>query len=229
MDIFTLELEAVLAEAGCPLCRADGIDQRHWMQTFIREGHRDTGVRRRFLASGGFCAAHADLFLEMARGQEKLVVIGLVYRSLVEENLSRLQALTKPRRGRRSKSPLWQGTCPACLERERSAERKSYFFCEVLVGGASRERYARSNGLCAGHLATVLEQAAERKMPRVYEFLLNDWIERLTLLRSGLSEFDRKRDYRFKHEPRGEEQQAPIEALRRYSGSGGATSSSESG
>lgn len=218
MDIFTLELETALAEAGCPLCRVDYIDQRRWMQTFIREGHRDPGVRRRFSASGGFCSAHAELFSEMARQQEKIVVVGVVYRALVDQDLIHLRSLREDARGRRRRELRWHsGVCPACFEQERSAESKCFFFCEALADDAFRRRYASSDGLCARHFVSSLEQATERKLP-AYEFLIDDWLERLTSLQAGLSEYHRKRDYRYADEPRGEEQQAPIASLRHYAG-----------
>jgi hypothetical protein len=218
VDIYTFELEAALAQAGCPLCRVDDIDQRRWMQTFIREGHHDAGVIRRFLASGGFCPSHAELFSAMALERDAVVVVGIVYRTLVHEDLHRLGSLRADTyRRRRRRRRRHRGVCPACSERERSAENKSYFFCDALADGAFRRRYATSGGLCARHFVTVLEQAAERKLP-AYEFLLDDWITRLASLQAGLAEYHSKRDYRYAQEPRGEEQQAPIAALRHYAG-----------
>jgi hypothetical protein len=52
----------------------------------------------------------------------------------------------------------------------------------------------------------------------VAEFLLTDGRRRLEALRAELAEFDRKRDHRHRDEPRGHEQLAPTEAIRRYVG-----------
>jgi len=220
VDIFTFELEAALAAEGCPLCRAEALDERRWMETFVREGYRDPGVRRRFLAGRGFCPTHAELFLEMAREGAAIAVISAVCARLVDEDIARLQDVKRQVRGRlrrlaRSRRPL--GACPACRARERSAERKRYFFCGAFADDSFQSRYAASSGLCAPHFSGAIEEAAQR-FPAVCELLLDDWLRRLTALRSGLSEFERKRDYRYRHEPRGRERQAPIEALRHYAG-----------
>ena len=220
MDIFTFELETALAAEGCPLCRVEALDEQRWMETFVREGHRDAGVRRRFVASRGFCPPHAGLFLEIARKCEALPVVSAAYVRLIDEDLARLQGITRRVRGSRwrmVRARRQPGGCPACRARERSAERKRFFFCEALADVSFRSRYAASSGLCALHFSGAIKEAS-RHYPAVTELLLDDWLRRLTALRSGLSEFERKRDHRYRHEPRGREQQAPIEALRHYAG-----------
>jgi hypothetical protein len=220
VDIFTYELEAALAAEGCPLCRSEELDLHRWMGTFVREAHNDAGVRKRFLASRGFCPAHAELLLEIARGRAAIAVVAAVYAGLVDEDLAGLRAIKEKGRGRlgRKAGPhVAMGRCPACLVREHSAERKLYFFCEELAKDSFRRRYARSDGLCAPHFLAALEEAAQR-YPDVHELLLEDWLTRLTALRLGLSEFERKRDHRFAHEPRGVEREAPGRALRHYAG-----------
>ena len=220
MDIFTDELEAALAGDGCPLCRVDEIDQRRWMETFVREAHNDAGVREQFQASKGFCPLHAGLFSLVAHEHAALAVVATVYAVVIDEDLRRLWSLREQIRHRIGRKPRAQAalaTCPACLRREASTERKVYFFCRALDDESFRSRYALSAGLCASHFSTALKEA-EQRHASAYGLLLDDWIRRLAALRRGMSEFDRKRDHRFAHEPRGEEQDAPLAALRHYAG-----------
>jgi len=52
----------------------------------------------------------------------------------------------------------------------------------------------------------------------IARLLLDDWRERLAHVREQLAEFDRKRDYRYAAEPKGEEQGSWTEVIRRYLG-----------
>jgi hypothetical protein len=214
MDIYSFELEAALAEPGCAVCRTTQIDERRWMETFIREGNRGAVARKRFLASGGFCPAHVELFAESARDLELSYVIAMLYLGLAERDLSGLQA---QRRRRRSWGDWRKGCCQACAERKAIEERKVYFFCENLARGSFRGLYSRSDGLCASHMLAALAEAGARKL-RCHDFLLEDWRERLTALRDALAAYDRRRDHRYAKDPAGEEQLAPRRALLHYGG-----------
>jgi hypothetical protein len=218
VDIFSYELHEALLAPGCPLCTAEEIDERRWMETFVREAYNDAEVRKRFGAARGFCHAHAARFLSVAQARSAVAIVSAVYRGLVEEDLATIKALKAngvPRRRVRGRRPV--GQCPACEVHERSAERKLYFFCEALADYQFRRAYSASGGLCSPHFSAALEEAA-RRYPGVYKLLLDDWLARLTTLSASLSEFERKRDHRYAHEPRGNEQWAPRQALFHYAG-----------
>jgi hypothetical protein len=217
VDIYSFELEAALAAPGCPLCRTEAADERRWMESFIREGNRAAGARRRFLASGGFCAEHVSLLAECARGIEQESVITLLYLGLAEQDLARLEQLRQGRRRRRAWSGWRSGGCQACEERSAIADRKVYFFCENLERGSFRRLYARSDGLCASHMLAALAELAGGKLG-LQDFLLDDWLARLRALRDGLAACDRRRDHRYALEPAAEEQLAPGRALLHYGG-----------
>jgi hypothetical protein len=95
-----------------------------------------------------------------------------------------------------------------------TATRKAGFLAQVLEEEAVRERYAGGDGLCYEHLAATAEQGSKR----VAAFLIEDWRARLEVLRAGLAEYDRKRDYRFSAEPKGDEQRSWTDIVRRYVG-----------
>ena len=212
-DFYIADFVDLLGRPGCPLCGAEKLDEDRWVRAFLRDGHRDPGVRRRFLASGGLCHAHTRLVWLVCQGDERgTSAIAALYRLLVEHDLHALS-----RRGTRkgSKRPHKQ-PCEACEARLRDGERKVYFFCQALADPGLRRSYSRHpDGLCARHTTAVLAEAAGSLRP----FLLRDRSLRLSSLQRRLSEFDRKRDYRFRGEPRGDEQQAPHDALLHYGGS----------
>ena len=220
MDLFTYDIQAALSTAECALCSADRVDELRWMETFIREGHRDPGALRRFVSGGGFCFQHGELFADLAEKRDALPVVARVYKSLVDDDITRLRA-EQDAAHRRRDSRIWAGWrrsgCTACSSRKSGAARKLYFFCEALTDDAFRHAYSRSRGLCAPHLLAAVAQAgAQRSTER--EFLLADWMRRTAQLQRSLAEYDRSRDYRQAHEPRGTEQGAPLQALRHYSG-----------
>ena len=212
-DFFVADFVDLLGRQGCPLCGAERLDEDRWVRTFLRDGHRDPDVRRRFLASGGLCRAHTHLVWLACQNDERgISAVAALCRLLVEHDL-----LTLPRRGTRRapKRPRGQ-PCEACAARLRDGERKVYFFCQALADPGLRRSYSRHpDGLCARHTAAVLNEADGP----LRAFLLRDWSLRLSNLQRRLAEFDRKRDYRFRGEPRGDEQQAPHDALLHYGGS----------
>lgn len=220
MDIFTFELEGALSASGCPLCRVEAIDEQRWMETFVREGYRDPGARRRFVAGRGFCPAHAELLLRISAERDATAVVVAVCSRLVDEDIVRLRdGNGRSWRGRRRvRVHRDSRACAACDARRLSADRKCYFFCKALADEATQARYRSGGGLCAPHFSRVMTEAA-REFPELPALLRDDQLQRLAALRRGLSEFERKRDYRYhEEEGGGEEQRAPRDTLLHYAG-----------
>jgi hypothetical protein len=219
-DIFTDDLQAALAASGCPICRAVADAVERWMDSFWREGRNDREARAAFFAAGGFCREHALLLEGIAQGTRGGAAIADVYRWLAKRDIELLAAASKHVGGghRRRRLQLERRRrCPACQETEAATERKLSFLVDALRSARTRERYASSDGLCVPHLLKAAAEAATDN-PDVSRFLLDDGRHRLADLRSQLDEFDRKRDHRFRDEPRGAEQLAPAQAIRRYVG-----------
>ena len=219
-DIFDYEIIEALRRSSCPLCAVEAIDDRRWMDSFWREGKQDARTRRRFYAAGGFCRHHAWLLHRLVAAEGAGAAIADVYGSLADRDLARLDELRASLgRGRRRRSLLRRGgRCPACVECGERTERKVHFFVELLGEPEARRCYRSSDGLCFAHLGPAAEHAVVVGHPDVARFLLDDWRERLGDVRHHLAEFDRKRDHRFADEPRGEEQRAWTQVIRRYVG-----------
>ncbi len=190
-DIFDYDIVEALRRSGCPLCRVEAIDDQRWMGSFWREGKQDPGARRRFYAAGGFCRYHAWLLHRLVAAEAAGAAIADVYGSLAERDIAWLDELRAnlDRGKRRRPRPLGRRAhCPACVALVAGATRKVHFFVELLAEPEARPHYQSSEGLCFGHFA---EQ---------------------------LAEFDRKRDYRYATESKGEEQDSWTEVIRRYVG-----------
>jgi hypothetical protein len=219
-DIFTDELQAALAAGGCPICRVVTAAVRQWMDSFWREGKNDRDARAAFFAAGGFCREHALLLQSLADDSRGGGAIADLYGWLAKYDIELLthasQELGHPRRRRRLQLAR-RRVCPACEEAAGATERKLSFLIDVLGTATARERYAASDGLCLPHLLQAATQAATEQ-PDIGRFLLDDGRHRLANLRAELDEFDRKRDHRFRDEPRGAGQLAPTQAVRRYTG-----------
>lgn len=211
-----------MAHAGCPFCRAADADDRRWMETFRREGKDARELRLGFLGAGGFCRHHAWLFHRVAVDHGSGAAVADVYGWLAERDLASFESfLVRGARGRRDRSRRLalrrRERCPACTAHEESAERRAHFFVEVLGEDAVRRRYTRSDGLCFKHLAVVIGHVSDAA-PDMVRFLVGDWRGRLAEVREQLAEYDRKRSYRYSDEPKGVEQLAWTEVIRRYVG-----------
>jgi hypothetical protein len=222
-DIFGYDIVEALRRSGCPLCRVEAIDDRRWMSSFWREGKQDAGTCRRFYAAGGFCRHHGWLLHRLVVAEAAGAAIADVYGSLADRDLAWLDKLRASLvRGRRRRQPSLRrsGRCPACVAFAEGLARKVHFFVELLADAEVRPHYRASGGLCFTHVARAIEHALESEQDAVARFLLDDWRDRLRDVRAQLAEFDRKRDYRYADEPKGQEQHSCTEVVRRYVGEG---------
>jgi hypothetical protein len=222
-DLTNFEIARALSQPGCPLCRVLADEEERAMQRFWRDGRFVPAVRLAFFASGGFCPRHAWLLHYQVMRAGRGGALTDLYDSLAARDLGRIdRVLDGSRRRRPSLSEALQSLarrarCRACEELEQTTARKAQFACRLLREQGMLAAYQASEGFCFRHLGEVLAAATEADPP-LAELLVDDWRNRLAILRPQLAEFERKRDYRHAHEPRGDEQRAPTDAVRRYAG-----------
>jgi hypothetical protein len=191
---------------------------RLWMDSFWREGKNDGSTRERFFEAGGFCREHALLLRELARGERGGAAIADVYRWLMKGDAELLGRASGKLARRHQRLRLQRNvSCPACDATAAATERKLSFLVDALAGSTIRARYAASDGLCVPHLLQAISQTSGEE-PEICQFLLDDGRRRLADLGAALDEFDRKRDARYRDEPKGAEQLAPARAIERYVG-----------
>ncbi len=222
VDIFNYDLVEALRRPGCPLCRALFLDERRWVDSFWREGKQDSGTRKRFFEAGGFCRRHAWFLHGLVAAEGSGAAIADVYGWLAGYDLRWLEEIRRSlddrKRPRKASVLKRRRRCPACVAAAEANERKVHFFVEALAEQPVRDAYRRSQGLCFLHLAASVEHSLATEGSELARFLLDDWRARLTEVRSELAEYDRRRDYRYAAEPKGSEQRAWTEVIRRYVG-----------
>jgi uncharacterized protein DUF6062 len=216
-DLYTYELVEAMSRPGSPICRVIADTEQADILSIFREGRLDPDFRRRFFATGGFCRLHAWMLEGVARSEATGAPVADLYGALVVQDLETATDATAKddRRFARRRAGLRPvGPCIACERVEDSLVRKADFLAAALEDETIRELYRRSDGLCYLHLLPTLEAAD----PGSGRFLLEDWRSRLERVDGLLREYQRKRDYRYADEPRGEEQRSWTEAVARYVG-----------
>ena len=109
--------------------------------------------------------------------------------------------------------------CPVCESEEQAEDAEAGFLVETLfhpeLGGELRELYERSEGLCYRHLLACLRRCAG---PEQAAALLDLEQPKLAALEEAVAEYARKHEYRYHHEPFGDETDAWARAARKLSG-----------
>ena len=220
-DLSNFDLAAALTQTGCPLCRVLRQGELRDIASFAREGRFAPQARMRFLRAGGYCPRHAWLLHAFAAETRHGMVIVDLYERLVTSDRNRIRELldrfAKGRVRRGTQIMRRSGRCPACAEADARLGRKRVFLVELLREQRALQAYLRSDGLCIPHLADVVD-AAGRSDPAIARALLEDADRRLRELAADLAEFDRKRDYRYSHEPKGKEQLSWTRVVQLYGG-----------
>ncbi len=195
------------------------------MQQFWRDSRLLPAVRRAFFASGGFCPRHSWLLHRQVSRANRGGALAELYAGLAARDIRRIEAAAAAEFDGRRDAPLGErlaglahrSACSECEELEAATARRARAAWRLLREPGMSTRYRSSDGFCFRHLGAVLV-AARDEDPEVATMLVNDWRDRLAALHGRLEEFDRKRDYRYRDEPRGDEQRAPTDAVGRYAG-----------
>lgn len=221
-------VEALKNGRDCPLCLLCEEDLRHFYRWYFNEYYSDPVWIVKIIDSRGFCNKHSWDLIHMGKDHE----MSLVYEYLVKAMLvklrrvsrelkrfelirSRIRKMINSKHLKETKKRL-QPTeiCPVC----NSISEKTAVWIENLLTDLKDEEikglYLKSYGLCMNHFSQAVESAS----PEVAEILIQKQAEVLRKLNSDLEEYSRKLDYRYSHEPKGEEQTAWIRAIRFFAG-----------
>jgi len=223
------KLQEALGEEQCPVCFMLDKISTEYLDSVIYELITDYDTRQRVKAALGFCNWHAWKLAEMASA---IGGVGILYESLftfVNEELDGRpgHVLRSAKRRRRKLRELWpfgrgrdlssafssyfeRERCPACdwvrFFEKTSLETLLDFFEDAEIKAA----WSSSPGLCVPHLALCLQYfSGHAQLPG----LLADQRAKYDGLIAELREFNRLRDHRYHHEPRGAEQTSPRRAV----------------
>jgi len=212
-----LQLEEALKEPGCPVCRLGHQAAVRSINAFFWESVNDPGIRKRIIASYGFCSDHAALIFEPEiLNSAPILGINIIYEQLVQAVCKQLRALQR-RKKTIMKFKRWfywvrselgvslparilpaTGICPVCeLVNQVSLNALATLFIEIEnqtnnIFGI----YQASSGLCFSHLRLALEQYG-KKYSLAAQAVLEDTITRLNQQQGLMGEFIRKSNWEY--------------------------------
>jgi len=200
---------------GCAFCRRSEAEDLKAVWSFLWEGKFEMVIRDRVKAAGGFCAHHNRLVYEVAKRDDLTAGLAEIQELVIAGVRSNLDHRPSNRRRpwqRESPSPAIPaaGPCLLCQYRVEAESRMATFLADRLAQPESLEVYLASDGFCLPHLRMVVAEADSGTASR----LVQDLDRRLADIRSRLTEYRRKRDYRYRDEPRGDEQHSALDATR---------------
>jgi hypothetical protein len=216
-DSTAFEIRDALNEPGCPVCRLSLAAVDRYIATVAYEGINDIAFRDRLRAAGGFCSNHAYRWL---RDSHSVLGTALIYRDLLSTARRELEGvrpsgnlLTRWRRStaRTDDPPDPSSTldCPMCKMQREAEARYLDALRAILSEPDGSEAFNRSDGLCLPHTRAALARGGSASA-RVRAHMLDV----LSHLEAVLDAVIRKEDYRFRHEPRSEEERtAPATAV----------------
>ena len=171
-------LEGAFAEPSCPLCRLLLRQEERWLTVLLAESVVDLGIRRRILASWGFCRRHAWAMASRSDLGGPLAT-AIIYESLSSLLLEHCEVSAGSQNGR---DPITPGrperlddavpghACPACHARAETERNYVDSFIRYCALDGFVRLYQTSDGLCVHHLGQALASAR----PRVWSMLLAD-------------------------------------------------------
>ncbi len=188
-------------EEHCPFCNLESKASFKYLDSLLYERVNDGGMRKKIREAKGFCREHARELKELGGS----LGLAIIYDELLGRLLTLLESMKSgypPRIYERMLSELasWNSheDCPACRFVRQSTERYIDTFVYFLDDEQMRNAFEDSAGLCIPHFEMVLLRTAEAEKR---EYLITVETGKLKELEKNLSEFMRKQDYRFEHEP----------------------------
>ncbi|MER3544182.1 MAG: hypothetical protein C4311_06135 [Chloroflexota bacterium] len=215
-----LARSAASAQQPCPLCDLATKAVASYLDSLLYESVNDPGLRQDIREARGLCNEHAWQLQTLSGGA---LSIALIYRDVLETVLQ----LIRQGKYRRSQPFLLQrlpgalggeqplaGTadlvavlvpqraCPACRHQHAAEDVYLSTLIEALDDEDMCSAFRASSGLCLPHFRRAVQLAgSEAAFNRLMELEIT-CLERLD---ADLNEFIRKQDYRFAHEPMGQE------------------------
>lgn len=227
------DLRDALSATGCAVCRLKARAIDRYLDGLLWESVNDYGVRHEIRRAQGFCHEHAWGLVRHGASVGAAILMRDVLQSV-------LTALTKARLhaspamglhralcslGRRQQlAPTAElmarvtpsAKCPACAQ----GEEMECIYLDTLLDQLLGEdgllaAYEASDGLCLPHFRQAIARVQEET---VLDALVNAQRRIWEKLVGQLTEFIRKNDYRFCHEPSGDEGDAWLRAIAALTG-----------
>ncbi len=227
-DATAFEVRDAMREPGCLVCRLTLRSVARLLQSVAYEQVNDVSLRAQLRKRRGFCTAHAHQWLREAHN---VLGTALIYKDVLQAAMHELEAPNASgQRGRLLRGLLGPSAaeasgntpCPAC-QTQAEAEARYLEALQTLLAtdAACVAAFDVSDGLCRRHTLSAARSGQPGAEPLLARSraVVSELIEQL-------DEVIRKEDYRFRHEPRSEEDRtAPARAIAWAAGLDGLTSS----
>jgi hypothetical protein len=166
----------------------------HFFDAGADQGESIDEVRR----ACGFCQEHIQMLCRIAtEGMNSTLAISTMFAETFAGIVDDIESLTP--RARFERAP-----CPACTNRdERLRANARYLLDELATSPGHRERFEASPGLCFGHFELVWKIAPTDQDRELLHTVQRNATARVL---EDLMEHVRKQDHKFRHEPKGTEQ-----------------------
>lgn len=220
------DLREAFSLAGCPFCRRLDSAANSQLDSMLWEMVNAPFVQETVQQARGFCHRHGWLLVRNGAALGITILVKSVFDTLLEvldqydapaggQPLQQLRHALRLPGGAASQltgglAP--QKECPICIALKPIEAGYTSTFLNHLTGGDEplAPLYRQSDGLCLSHFRSVVEAAGPGKTLSELVSAQRDIWQRLD---AELAEFIRKNDYRFAHEPIGEEGDAWRRAL----------------
>jgi hypothetical protein len=167
---------------------------------FLTESYGEAAWLGKLRRTYGFCRSHSQRLVETGPRYQ----LSYITQTLVRAVAAEFEKITA---GASAPTPE---RCPACHAEDESAVRVIRHLLLTFHEEKIATRYQAGSGLCWQHLLQALRVAP----PEYHARLLAPVRRRLAAFEAEFAEYFRKVDYRYSHEPKGNEQHAWFRALR---------------
>lgn len=221
------ELLGALQQPGCPICTFVKRGTERYLDRISYDQVNDLTVRDELRKAIGYCAVHGQEWLRLHNTLGTAIiyydVITNVRRAMapfLNENSGPARFLPRLR-GNNPGNALADAleptaTCPACRQVDRLTDEATRAFAPSLANPDFLAAFrAHATGICLPHLRQTLRHAAEAAHVAL---LLEIQEAKLAAACADMAEVIRKNDYRFKHEEKGPEFEAPARAVEQAAG-----------
>jgi hypothetical protein len=244
-------LDAVKNSNECLLCYLWLKAETRLMEHLLsNEVVMDSEFRERVLAAKGFCNYHMHLLYKTAYGGYTenglgyaLYMLDIVKRFVEQVGSINLASQPRPeiskssiKRGKRRRKAFsvlcdameqavrGEQPCPACESLWSSDEINLHTLVQMLEDKNFREDFKSSKGLCLLHTISAIRMIGQSKLKdpeNATQILIEASMSRLRLAEHYLSEFIRKKNWKFRNEPLGPEVNADAMVLNLIAGVNG--------
>ncbi|MFB3764354.1 MAG: DUF6062 family protein [Methanotrichaceae archaeon] len=230
-DSEAAEIKKLLRQEGCPICRiGDDAFEKKWFWFFHESYSERTGAAA-YIDNYGFCEKHTIEVLKMGPKWQKSIIYSLIIKYKLPKleqlgnvlnriTLSQNRIDIDPNRKELNgaiKQVLPAGGCLFC----NSVEQTERYYLKILLKSLNEpmmlELFKASHGLCLKHYFIALEYTDPEYSEGLME-VTKHILPKIRELKQSFDEFFRKSDYRFANEPKGDEQNAWLNAIRLFLG-----------